>query len=245
MKIDITTYKNIVILTGAGVSAGSGLETYRGQGGVWDKYNVEEYGNVQALHEHPERTWQLFGSRRASIIAAKPNAAHFTLAKIEQTLYSNQNFLLVTQNIDGLHQRAGSKKLVELHGNIGFTRCMNEDCELKPFADQNAYADCLPICPICGSTLRPDIVLFGEMLPLSASWQAKKALRDCDLFIAIGTSGLVSPASSFVRSAEYVGARTIYINLEPMKQPNSAFKEVYLGKAELLLPELFGVLGLS
>ena len=113
-------------------------------------------------------------------------------------------------------------------------------CDLERFADGDEHVVGVPHCLKCGSTLRPDIVLFGEQIPLSASWNAKCALRDCDLFIAIGTSGLVSPAAHFVRSAEYAGARTVYMNLEPMNPRNPAFQEEYLGRAEKLVPELFG-----
>ncbi len=241
MRIDTSRYNNIVVLTGAGISAGSGLRTYRGPDGVWEEHNVAEYGHVQALLERPERTWQLFGAMRAPARAAKPNAAHFALARAETRLQGGQKFLLVTQNVDSLHQRAGSKNVVELHGNIGFTRCTNEDCDLQPFVDDTAYADHVPRCPKCSSVLRPHIVLFGEAIPAYVSWQVKRALRDCDLFIAIGTSGVVAPASNFVRSAEYAGARTIYVNLEPLSPRNPAFQEEYLGKAEELLPELLGV----
>ena len=241
MLIDTSRYNNIVVLTGAGISAGSGLRTYRGPDGVWEEHNVEEYGHVQALLERPERTWQLFGGMRAPIRAANPNAAHLALARIEAGLRPEQQFLLVTQNVDSLHQRAGSKNVVELHGNVGITRCTNEACDLEPFADDQAHAESVPRCPKCGSILRPHIVLFGEAIPALAGWQVKRALRDCDLFISVGTSGLVAPASNYVRSAEYAGARTLYVNLEPMIPKNPAFKEEYLGKAEELLPELFGI----
>ena len=130
--------------------------------------------------------------------------------------------------------------MIELHGNIGQTRCANPECSLQPFPDAAPHADRVPHCPTCGGVLRPDIVLFGEPLPAFAEWQAKRALRECDLFIAIGTSGLVWPAANFVRSARYAGARTIYANLEPMSPPNPAFQEVVLGKAEELVPRLLG-----
>ncbi len=241
MQIDFSTYSNIVILTGAGISVASGLPTYRGPGGVWEEHNVEKYGNIRALQERPEQTWKLFGAMRAPIRAAQPNAAHIALALAEASLHSDQKLLLVTQNVDNLHQRAGSKNVVELHGNIGFTRCSNDSCDLEPYRDNKDHAKMVPSCPKCTSTLRPDIVLFDEQLPSLATWQTKRALRDCDLFIAIGTSGVVAPASNFVRSAEYAGARTIYVNIEPMKQKNPAFKEEYLGQAEVLLPQLLGV----
>ncbi|HEV7507636.1 MAG TPA: NAD-dependent deacylase [Thermoanaerobaculia bacterium] len=238
MRLDFTRYGNIVILTGAGVSAGSGLRTYRGPGGVWEEHNVEEYGHIRTLLERPEKTWQLFGVLRATLRAAEPNAAHLALAQLEARLRQDQKFLLVTQNVDGLHQRAGSRNVVELHGNLGLTRCSNDACDLEPFADEEAHAGHVPACPRCSSCLRPHIVLFGEPIPIDAAWTVKLALRNCDLFIAIGTSGLVAPAANFVRSAEYAGARTVYVNLEPMNPPDRAFQEVYLGKAEEILPEL-------
>jgi len=238
MRLDFTRYGNIVILTGAGVSAGSGLQTYRGPDGVWEKHNVEEYGHAQTMIERPEKTWQLFGGLRAKLRAAEPNAAHLALARLEARLRPDQKFLLVTQNVDGLHQRAGSRNVVELHGNLSLTRCSDDSCGLEPFLDEEAHDDHVPACPRCSSVLRPHIVLFGEPIPLDAAWAVKLALRDCDLFLAIGTSGVVSPAANFVRSAEYAGARTVYVNLEPMSPPNPAFKEVFLGKAEELLPEL-------
>lgn len=241
MQINTSTYRNIVVLTGAGISAGSGLQTYRGPDGVWEGHDVQKYGTVQTLLEQPQRTWQLFGAMRAPIREAQANAAHIALARLEAQLRPEQNFLLVTQNVDGLHQRAGSKNVIEFHGNLEFTRCSNESCDLERFVDHQDHAHDVPLCPKCSSVLRPDIVLFGEQIPAFASWNAKRALRDCDLFIAIGTSGLVAPASNFVRSAEYAGARTIFVNLEPMNPRNPAFREEYLGRAEELVPTLFTV----
>lgn len=204
MRINLASYRNIVVLTGAGVSAGSGLRTYRGPDGVWEEHRVEEYGHVQALLERPDKTWKLFGAMRAPLRAAVP----------------------------------GSRNVVELHGNLGYTRCSNDACDLQPFVDDQDHAEAVPRCPKCSSVLRPNIVLFGEAIPLQAAWQVKLALRDCDLFVAIGTSGLVAPAANFVRSAEYAGARTIFINLEPMSPRNPAFQEELLGKAEEILPKL-------
>jgi NAD-dependent deacetylase len=160
------------------------------------------------------------------------------LAEWEAALAPHQEFLLVTQNVDGLHQCAGSKNVVELHGNVMFTRCSNASCYLDVYRDEQSHLNAVPICPKCGSVLRPNVVLFGEEIPALPSWTVKRALRDCDLFVAVGTSGLVTPAANYVRGAEYAGARTILVNLEPMAQPNPAFKEQYLGPAEKVLPEL-------
>ncbi len=240
-KIDFSQYKHIVILTGAGISTASGLHTYRGQGGIWEKYDVEEYGHADRLNDHPEHIWTLFGPLRDELKSAKPNAAHKALAKLEKSLDASQEFTLITQNIDGLHKLAGSKNLINLHGSIHLTKCSNPECDLLAYNDDDAHQNEAPRCLKCGSPLRPDIVLFGEMIPGGRDWTVKRALRDCDLFISIGTSGSVYPAANFVRSAEYAGARTIYINLDPMMPPNPSFKEEYLGKAEALLPELFKI----
>lgn len=238
-QIDLAKYRNIVVLTGAGISAGSGLQTYRGPDGVWEKHKVEEYGHAKTLRTNPQKTWELFGGMRIPVNAAKPNPAHYTLSKVESSLSSDQNFLLITQNVDSLHQKAGSKNVIEIHGNLNTTKCSNENCELEPFFDTQPHTDSVPRCPKCDSVLRPDIVLFGEPLPSLASWQVTRWLRSVDLFLAIGTSGLVYPASNYVRSAKYVGARTVLINLEEMSPPNPSFEDEYIGKAEEVLPKLF------
>jgi NAD-dependent deacetylase len=241
MLIDRSKYSRIVILTGAGISAGSGLRTYRGPGGVWDEHEVARYGHVSALLERPEDTWRLFGGMREPVLAARPNAAHLALARWEAELSSSQQFLIVTQNVDGLHQLAGSRNVVELHGNIMQTRCSNAACDLTPYRDEQAHAGAVPRCPKCAQPLRPDVVLFGEEIPALPGWTVKRALRDCDLFSAIGTSGLVTPAANFVRGAAYAGARTILINLEVMGRPNPAFQEQVIGRAEEVLPRLLGL----
>jgi len=128
--------------------------------------------------------------------------------------------------------------MVELHGNGLWTRCSNDECTLIPFEDSTVQ-DSLRICPVCGNPLRVDIVMFGESLPPKALWEVKKMLRNCDLFIAIGTSGVASPAADFVRGTDYAGARTIYINVDPLVPPNSYFHEVILGRAEEILPDIF------
>jgi NAD-dependent deacetylase len=236
--IDFSKYKSIVALTGAGISVASGLRPFRGPGGIWEEVDVERYGNKGILRTEPHAVWKLFGSLRTLLQTAEPNAAHLALAKLEHNLKAHQQFLLITQNIDGLHQKAGSQNVVELHGTVRRTRCSNETCSSEPFIDSNPHERQLPLCQICQSPLRPDIVLFNEEIPPDASWHAKRALRDCNLFIAVGTSGTVSPASNYVRSADYAGARTILVNLEPMNPKNPYFKEEYLGKAEEVLPTL-------
>lgn len=241
MRLNRADYSRIVVLTGAGISAGSGLRTYRGPDGVWDEYEVETYGHASAMSERPDRCWQLFGGMRKPVLQAQPNAAHRALAQWEAELSPGQELLVVTQNVDALHQRAGSRNVVELHGNIMSTRCSNVSCSLEPYRDEHPHDTAVPHCPQCGSVLRPDVVLFGEEIPALEGWTVKRALRDCDLFIAIGTSGLVTPAANYVRGAAYAGARTLLVNLEPMQPRNPAFQEEYLGPAEEILPSLLGM----
>jgi NAD-dependent deacetylase len=142
----------------------------------------------------------------------------------------------VTQNIDGLHRRAGSRNVVELHGALDRIRCAGPDCAAPPIAADDG--DECPQCTRCGAPMRFDVVLFDEQIPVDAEWHSKRALRDCDLFLAVGTSGTVTPAANFVRSARYAGARTILVNLEPMSPANPEFTDEILGRAEQVLPAL-------
>ena len=241
MHLDRSRYQRIVILTGAGISAASGLRTYRGPGGVWEEHEVEKYGHADTWARQPQDTWRLFGGMRTPVLQAEPNAAHRALARWEATLAPHQELLVVTQNVDGLHQRAGSRNVVELHGHLMTSRCSNPACSLPPHRDEQPHQHAVPACPQCGAPLRPDVVLFGEEIPALPGWTVKRALRDCDLFIAVGTSGLVMPAAGYVRGAAYAGARTILVNLEPMATPNPAFQEQLLGPAEQVLPALLGL----
>ncbi len=230
-------YRNIVVLTGAGVSVASGLRPYRGPGGLWEEGDAARLAAVQAVRDDLTAVWRLFGELRIKALSAVPNAAHRALADWQRRcVATGREFVLLTQNVDGLHQRAGSTDVVELHGSAFRTRCSS--CSLEPFLDHEAHATEVPRCPACNAGLRPDVVMFDEPLPVPAEWRAKKSLRTCDLFLAAGTSGTVSPASNFVRAAEYVGAHTVLVNLEAMEPRNPAFREERLGPAEELLPKL-------
>ncbi|MFL0805555.1 MAG: NAD-dependent protein deacylase [Agarilytica sp.] len=237
MKIQLSEYKKIVVLTGAGVSVASGLKTYRGKNGSETNTNIQYSGHADRLQDDPAGLWGFYGPLREKISSAAPNAAHAHLAEIEQSLAPNQGFCLITQNVDGLHQAAGSKNVIEIHGNLNRSRCSDPRCETESFTD-NSYQKELPLCAKCGAIFRPDIVLFGEQLSVDNEWKVKKAMRNCDLFIAIGTSGTVSPASNLVRSANYEGARTVILSLEPMKVKNPYFQEEYLGEADILVPKI-------
>ncbi|MCC7531087.1 MAG: NAD-dependent deacylase [Candidatus Melainabacteria bacterium] len=231
-------YSKIVFLTGAGVSAASELPTYRGSDGLWTDPETARLATAEVFEQDPQGAWRFWSKFREQCLQAKPNPAHLALSDWSRALVEGQSLTLVTQNIDGLHQRAGSPDVLELHGSIFRTRCSKYDCTLEPFEERQSSCSEVPHCPQCCSPLRPDIVLFGESLPPKADWLSKKALRDCDLFIAVGTSGSVSPASGFVHSAKFVGAKTILVNLEPMHPFNPAFEVELLGRAENLLPRL-------
>ncbi|AGC43434.1 NAD-dependent deacetylase [Myxococcus stipitatus DSM 14675] len=236
-RLGATDWRNIVVLTGAGISVASGLPTYRGPGGLWTRPEAEEVPDAAMMERDPSRVWSLFGPLRGPLQAATPNAAHVALAQWQARLPPGRSFTLVTQNVDGLHTRAGSREVVELHGSLLHTRCVNPDCGTTPFEDLQEHIQA-PVCVRCGQPLRPDVTLFNEPLPVDAEWAAKRALRECDLFLAVGTSGTVAPASSFVRGAKYAGAWTLLLNLTPMQPRHPDFDQEVLGRAEELLPFL-------
>jgi NAD-dependent deacetylase len=240
VQIDIAAYRRIVVLTGAGVSAASGLDTFRGHGGLWRKFDAEACASATALRANPLLVWQLISHLRRGGRAAKPNAAHQALVALEGRLRGDQSLTIVTQNIDGLHQKAGSRNVIELHGRLSHTRCANPRCNLSPFEDWDLYETETPHCERCGAVLRPDIVLFEEMLPPDAYEACDDATQACDLFLAVGTSCTVHPACDFVYTAKERGARTILVNLEPPESDTAVFDEVHLGPAEILLPVLLG-----
>ncbi len=223
-----------MVLTGAGISKASGLQTFRGNGGIWGDPETAKLSSAETLLSEPELYWKLWGKLKDSATQATPNAGHFALAQWEAGLKPEQKYLLVTQNVDNLHQRAGSKKVAELHGSLYRTRCTNSKCASTPFDDIQSHAATAPCCQDCGSVLRPDIVLFDEPLPIDAEYQTKKALRDCDLFIAVGTSGNVSPASRFVEWAKYAQAKTVLVNQDISDAPKS-FDVIISGLSEEIL----------
>ena len=237
--LHIEQYRNIVILTGAGVSAASGVPTFRGAGGLWNDQEAVWVSDADNLPQSLPRLWNFYGPLREKMAQVQPNAAHFALSQLQNDARQRgQNVTLITQNVDELHQRAGSSDVVELHGSLMKSRCF-KSCS-SPFEDAKSHAGELPLCKNCGAPLRPDFVLFSEMLPIDALQRCRQALRDCDLFVAIGTSGTVSPASEFVAGASLGGARTVLVNLHPMTPRNPYFKEEVLGRAEETLPLLFG-----
>ena len=230
--LSLDLYHHIVLLTGAGVSVGSGLPTYRGPGGLWEHEDIAWIVEAHSLPGSLPDLWRLYSQRRRHALDALPNPAHMAIAALQKV--RPDLVTLLTQNVDGLHQRAGSLDVTELHGSAFRSRCTNRNCDLPPFADNRLY-ETVPTCPLCGQPLRPDVVLFGETLSEAALHRARAALDECDLFLAVGTSGTVWPAAAFVRLAAQAGARTVLVNLDA-GTGSEEFDEVYVGRAEDILP---------
>lgn len=229
--IAVNGYKGIVILSGAGISVASGIAPFRGPGGLWTDHDIERCATAQALARTPEVVWNAFASLRTNSRTTKPNATHYALAELEK---KHPYTTILTQNIDGLHQAAGSKNVLELHGNIHRTRCTK--CQREPFYDTN---DKYRTCELCGAPLRYDIVLFNENLDFDVITQASSAVNHCQLFIATGTSGIVYPAAGFAYEAKRCGARTVLVNLEDLSNSSNLYDEQHIGKAEEIFPTLF------
>lgn len=227
--------ERVVVLTGAGVSAESGLSTFRGPGGLWEGRRPEEVATPEAFCVDPAMVHRFYNARRQRLLddEVQPNAAHSALVELEDSLADR--FLLVTQNVDDLHERAGSSRLLHMHGSLLQKRCSYCDDETAERGGLSVES----VCENCGQAggLRPAVVWFGES-PMHMD-DIFRALEGCTLFIAIGTSGNVYPAAGFVDVANRAGARTVEINLEPSKVA-SAFREHVYGKASEVVPEIVG-----
>jgi NAD-dependent deacetylase len=231
-------HRSIVVLTGAGVSAESGVSTFRDPEGIWAKYDLEEVATPQAFARNPKLVQDFYNARRAGLATVKPNAAHHALADLDLALAAQGvDFLLVTQNVDNLHEAAGSQRLLHMHGELARAWCTACDARLDWTADLDATSVCSQ-CHAAGR-LRPDVVWFGEM-PYHMD-KIAGALRACDLFISIGTSGKVYPAAGFVELARRAGARTVELNLEPSEGVTSFHHAVH-GKATEIVPPFCGLL---
>lgn len=230
--MELGRYKRIVVLTGAGISKSAGLPTYRGPGGLWGDKNLEALSDAAALRTRRGEVTDIFWRFRRGIRKAQPTAAHRALAAFERALPSDATFTLITQNVDGLHAAAGSKQVCEYHGSLARWRCDVCNTEVEPPDGEEP-----PTC--CGEPRRPAVVLFGEMIPPLAEHTAKRALRDCDLFVAIGTSGTVQPSASFVSWAEYAGATRVLLNLEIFDGARALFSSCHAGNADDLVPAMF------
>lgn len=222
---------SVTVLTGAGISADSGVPTFRGKEGLWKDFRPEELASPEAFDRDPRLVWEWYNWRRELIAAKEPNPAHLALVQLEELF---ERFWLITQNVDGLHPKAGSQKLSEIHGNIWKVRCTS--CG-NIQANEDVPIPILPTCSICQGLVRPHIVWFGESLNPQDLADSTEALRSCEVLLIIGTSGLVYPAASFGPIAKEQGAFVAEFNLDP--SPDSSFVDVYVqGRAKDLIPQL-------
>ena len=221
--------RNIVVLTGAGISAESGIATFRGPGGLWEGHRVEDVCTPQALARDPELVHRFYDLRRAALASVEPNAAHHALARLDAEWPGE--LLIVTQNVDDLHERAGATRMLHMHGELRSALCARCEHRMPWLSDLPPGS----ACPSCGApALRPDIVFFGEM-PYFMD-RIERALANADLFVSIGTSGAVYPAAGFVQTAKYHGAQTLEINLD-RSEGSGWFHESRRGPAGQLVPE--------
>jgi NAD-dependent deacetylase len=239
IRLDPDTW--LLVSTGAGVSAESGIPTFRGSDGLWEGHRVEDVASPDGFRRDPALVWRFYSLRRKRAVDCAPNPGHRALARVEERL--RDRFLLVTQNVDDLHRRAGSQRIVELHGNLFVTRCSH--CHRPPFRDERAYEAEPPTCSECGKgLLRPHIVWFGEMLDPAAFERIEGFLRAALghrlVFLAVGTSGLVYPAAALVDLARAQDAETWLVNAEPAENVGR-FERFVRGQSGRVLPELLAV----
>ena len=238
MKIHRGT--RVFVLTGAGVSAESGIATFRDADGLWERHRVEDVASPEGWAADPALVWRFYSERRRQARSVSPNPAHHALARLEAHL--GDDFFLCTQNVDGLHEAAGSRRLVHMHGELARSRCENPACSAAPFVDEGLYLEPgrLPRCATCGARVRPHIVWFGEM-PF-AMREIKRQVQACDLFFTVGSSGSVYPAAGLVGEIRYrqqrgEPCRSVYVGRERPENAGS-FDEIVLGKAGETLPGL-------
>jgi NAD-dependent deacetylase len=225
--------RHVAVLTGAGVSAESGIPTFRdAQTGLWARFRAEDLATPEAFERDPKLVWDWYAWRREIVAKAAPNAGHAALARLAGLV---PRLTLVTQNVDGLHQQAGNREVIELHGNIHRSKCTRENLVIDDWQDaQNSP----PRCPRCGAFLRPDVVWFGEMLPAAALEQAEAAAHSCDVFLSVGTSAAVYPAAHLPLTARDAGATVIEVNKDPTRI-SGAVTYSLRGASGEILPRLF------
>lgn len=228
----LQTAQRIAVLTGAGISAESGVPTFReAQTGLWSRYDPEELATPAAFRRDPRLIWEWYAWRQGLVRQALPNPGHSALVELERHI---SDFVLITQNVDDLHRRAGSRQVLELHGNLFRAKCFDEDRPIETWEDSS---DLPPRCPQCGGRLRPDVVWFGEALPAEILRAAEQAAVNAEVFLSIGTSSLVYPAAELPMLALRTGAVVVEINPQPTPlTPHATFS--LHGAAGVVLPAL-------
>ncbi len=225
--------KNLVVLTGAGISAESGVPTFRGEDGLWRKHRAEELATPYAFQTNPKLIWEWYDWRRGIIAKTEPNPGHTAIAEMEQVF---PHFSLITQNVDGLHRRAGNTKIIEIHGNLWQTRCVREG---KVGEDYRVPLPEIPPKCECGALLRPHVVWFGESLDQEDLARSYRLIEECNLLLVVGTSAVVQPVASFPVEAKRQGAFVVEVNIDS-SPISSLVNGSLLGKAGEILPALLG-----
>jgi NAD-dependent deacetylase len=230
---DIVSSQKTIALTGAGISVESGIPDFRSAGGLWSKYDPEEYAHIGAFRSNPAKVWHMIKDMMELVLGAEPNPAHIALAELEKMgLLSS----VITQNVDGLHQRGGSKEVIEFHGSNQWLICLQ--CGYRQDAASISLDVIPPPCPQCNAILKPDVVFFGEPIPWEAQTRSFEEARTCDLVLVVGTSAVVYPAAGIPTSAKQSGATVVEINMEPT--PLTGYISDYLiqGAAGAILPKI-------
>jgi len=230
---DILDSEKTIAFTGAGISVESGIPDFRGAQGLWQKYDPEEYAHIHAFYSNPEKVWLMLRDMFQLIMMAKPNPAHMGLAELERMGHLSS---IVTQNVDGLHQAAGSKKVIEFHGSHRTLSCLK--CSQKVDGGAFTLEDLPARCPRCSSLLKPDVVFFGEPIPWEAQVTSVKESKSCNVVLVVGTSAVVYPAASIPIMAKERGAKVIEINLEPTPLTNQISDYLICGAAGEIIPAI-------
>jgi NAD-dependent deacetylase len=230
---DIVDSRKTIALTGAGISVESGIPDFRGAGGLWSKYDPEEYAHISSFRSNPEKVWQMLKEMMELVLSAEPNAAHVALAELEQMGLLKS---VITQNVDGLHQRGGSREVIEFHGSNQWLVCLA--CGNRREAASLSFEAIPPRCRQCNSILKPDVVFFGETIPWEAQTRSFEEAGTCDVVLVIGTSAVVYPAAGIPTIAKQNGAKVVEINMEPTPLTNRVSDYLIQGSAGTILPHI-------
>ena len=230
----VTNSNEIVVLTGAGISAESGIPTYRGEEGLWRNYDPHELATPEAFFKNPKLVWEWYDSRRAIMKNAKPNPGHFAITALEK---EKKDFTLITQNVDGLHFAAGTRNVIELHGSLWEIKCTETECEKVEKNYQVPIPELPPKCDACGAVMKPNTVLFGEIIPMERIDRCLFAIEQCDLLLIVGTSGVVEPAASMGLIAKKSEKPVVEINID-VTPGTGLYDASVMGKSGEVLPLL-------